>query len=73
MWASHKLLFRNLDLRKEALLGTQGTGQQRDAFGGWGELQPTLVTGLVCMGSKVISTCQLVDMIYNIILGGALN
>lgn len=34
------------------------------------ELQSTLVTGLVCMGSKVISTCQSIDMINTIILGG---
>lgn len=70
MWASHKLLFRNLDLRREASWELRVAGQQRDAFGGWVELQPTLVTGLVCMGSKVISTCQLVDMINTIILGG---
>lgn len=46
------------------------TGQQRGAVVGGVGLQPTLVTGVVCMGSQVISTRQLVDMINTLILGG---
>lgn len=71
MWASHKLLLQNLDLRREGPPGNSGTtGQQRDDdVGGGGRAAARLSPWMGLRGSKVTSASQSVDKINTIILG----
>lgn len=66
MWASHRLLFSE----SEEEASQESGGPASRGTPGAGGAAATPVPGLVCRGSKVVSTCQLVDMINTLILGG---